>query len=131
MGAREQRLREPYQDAIEYLCVNLEELSAQVGDARWPETVEAVRTGEQFTEAWCAAVRLLHDLAEDAGIPGGLGLTTPMGTGWPAAPVERTTGWVCPADTCSRVYLSKASDGRPRPEPRCRLLGQAMRFVGG
>ena len=131
VGARERKRREAFANAIEYLCVNLDPLSSRVADPRWAASIELVKAGTPFDEAWCAAVQLLHDLAEEAGVPGGLGLTTPMrGEGWPAEPVPRATGWVCPGGACSRVRPAKGGEPRPETDPRCELLGRAMRFVG-
>jgi hypothetical protein len=129
-GARERQRREAYQNAVEYLCVNLDELGTLVADPRWADGLKALRSGQPLSAAWCAAVSLLHGLVDDAGVPGGLGLTTPMGAGWPSGPVPRTKGWVCPGRACSRAQLADGGEPLPRTDPRCELLGRAMRFVG-
>lgn len=129
MSAKDRRRREDHQNAVEYLCVNLASLSAEIGNPAWPESVEALISVGPSTDAWYTEVRRLHDLAENADIPGGLGLTTPMGPhGWPGGNgTGPVAGWVCPWGACTRVELA---DDMPDP-PRCHLLGQAMRLVKG
>lgn len=125
MSAKERRRRD-HQDAVGYLCVNGASLNAMIADPAWREQVGAVTAAEPGTEPWYTAVRRLHEIAEDAGVPGGLGLTTPMGHGWPPA-APRVAGWVCPADACTRVELAAESPAAPR----CDLLGRPLRLVAG
>ncbi|WP_330238518.1 hypothetical protein [Streptomyces sp. NBC_00525] len=128
MSKRERLRRQAYEDAVEYLCAEFVSLNEHLGGPEWARTVEAVTSGEPHTESWYAAVRLLHEAVEGAGIPGGLGLTTPMGTQeWPVTG-RRVTGWVCPAHSCSRVQRFEGGGDQP-PAPECALLGRAMRFV--
>ena len=126
MSAKERRRREDHQNAVGYLCVNIAALAAMITEPAWPEEVSAAAAAEPGTDPWYAAVRRLHEIAENAGVPGGLGLTTPMGHGWPAG-VLRVTGWVCPAGACTRVELT----GQSPVAPQCQLLGRAMRLVAG
>ncbi|MFF2328466.1 MULTISPECIES: hypothetical protein [unclassified Streptomyces] len=128
MSKLERQRREAYRDAVEYLCAQFASLNEQLGGPEWTRAVETITSGEPYTERWYTAVRLLHEAVEDAGVPGGLGLTTPMGVQqWPAAQ-RRTTGWVCPNSSCSRVQRS-AGGPEQLPAPECALLGRAMRFV--
>jgi hypothetical protein len=106
-GAKAQRL---YEDAVAYLCRNAGALRELIGPARWDDPFAVVRDGDPSAQSWRDAVRALHDAAETAGIPGGLGLRSTMGVGdWPSAPVPRSTGWVCPTGRCARVDLHEES----------------------
>jgi hypothetical protein len=127
MNAKERR-REDYQNAVEFLCVNLAELNSAISDPGWPPAVDALRSAPPQTDAWYTSIRRLHDIAEDAKIPGGLGLTTPMSTrDWPGQPANRVAGWVCPSRFCTRVVLTDD----PGAVPRCDLTERDLRFVEG
>jgi hypothetical protein len=130
MGERRTHTRRAYEDAVEYLCRNAEALRELIGAEHWREPFAAVRDGAHDTPEWQDAVRELHEAAETAGIPGGLGLRSTMGAGgWPSGPPPRSTGWVCPTGRCGRVDLR---EGEPLPEtPLCALAGGPMRLVGG
>ncbi len=138
MGAKERERRKDYQNAVEFLCADLtalEEKVAKVADPQWRPAFETVTSAEPFTDPWYAAVRRLHELAENADVPGGLGLTTPMGQyGWPgsggAAPA-RVSGWVCPKDVCTRVELRDDESEESKPDTECHLFGGDMRLVEG
>ncbi|HEV2347135.1 MAG TPA: hypothetical protein VGS97_23755 [Actinocrinis sp.] len=135
MGTREHQRREDYQNAVEALCTDLAALNARVKCRLWRPTIETVMSTAPLTDPWYAAVRGLHEMAVAAGVPGGLGLTTPMGRpGWPggdgAAP-RRVCGWVCPKRVCTRVELAGGEAGESKPDTDCHLLGLAMHFVEG
>jgi hypothetical protein len=127
--SKERRRREDHQNAVEFLCVNIASLNTDISDPTWPASVKALTSAEPLADAWYTAIRQLHKIAEDADIPGGLGLTTPMGPhDWPGG--SRTppvAGWVCPWDACTRVELA---DRSPAP-PQCHLRGLTMRLVEG
>ncbi|MFD7861908.1 hypothetical protein [Streptomyces sp. NPDC059783] len=129
MRKAERLRREAYEGAVEYLCAQFALLEEEFGGPDWAGRVGAITSGEPFTEEWYAAVLRLHESLEAGGLPGGLGLTTPMGgTEWPG-PSPRTAGWVCPTGACSRVRRTEG--GAPEQDaPRCALVGRAMRFVG-
>lgn len=117
--------RTTYQDAVEYLCRHARTLRAMIPQTTWEASFSIVRESDPTTARWRDAVRALHDAAEDAGIPGGLGLQPLLG-GFPAGPTPRTIGWVCPAGRCARVELRED----PTTEaPQCALSGQPMRLV--
>lgn len=121
--------RTAYGDAVEYLCRNAGALRELIGEDRWRAAFAAVRDGARDSPQWRGAVRELHDAAEEAGVPGGLGLRSTMGGGWPSGPPPRSTGWVCPIDRCARVDLR---EGEPLPAtPECAVAGGPMRLVGG
>lgn len=137
MDGRGRGSREAYEQALEYLCRHFADLDGEIGTEAWKQNLDAARAAGPGTDDWRSAIRELQKLAEQAGIPGGLGLTTPMGIdAWPPRRTPRPTGWVCPTERCSRVELStgeqpsRAATARVKPAPRCMLLGQAMRFVG-
>ncbi len=136
MGVRGRGSREAYEQAFEYLCRYLGDLDEQIGTEAWKQSLDAARATEPDTDDWRRAIRELHEIAERAGIPGGLGLTVPMGVQtWPPGPAPHPTGWICPTGACSRVELSTsapsgAAPARVKPAPRCVLLGRPMRFVG-
>ncbi|MGV5033353.1 hypothetical protein ACVB8X_12600 [Streptomyces sp. NRAIS4] len=122
-GARAHRL---YEDAVDYLCRNADALRELIGPALWEAPFAVVRDGDPATDEWRAAVRALHDAAEAAGIPGGLGLRATMGVGdWPPGPPPRSVGWVCPTGRCSRVDLRDASS----QTPTCALGRSPMHLV--
>jgi hypothetical protein len=90
-----------------------------------------VREGDPATVEWREAVGTLHDAAEAAGIPGGLGLRPTLGVGdWPSGLTPRSVGWVCPTGRCARVDLRDDRDAA-HETPMCALTGQAMRVVDG
>ncbi|MEV6974210.1 hypothetical protein [Kitasatospora sp. NPDC093806] len=123
-GAKAQRV---YEDAVEYLCRNTAALRELVGAARWDGPFAVVRDAEPAGDAWREAVRTLHEAAEEAGIPGGIGLRTTMGVGdWPAGPPPRSTGWVCPTGRCARVDLPEEAG---RGGGSCALTGDPLRRV--
>jgi len=137
VDARGRGSREAYEQALEYLCRYFGDLDEQIGTEAWKQSLDAARAAEPDTDEWRRAIRELHGIAERAGIPGGLGLTTPMGAQtWPPGRPPRPTGWVCPTEVCSRVELSMgaqsagAAPARVKPSPRCVLLDRPMRFVG-
>ncbi|MFD7313417.1 hypothetical protein ACFRCX_13945 [Streptomyces sp. NPDC056652] len=118
-----------YEDAVDYLCRNLEELRQLVGPAVWAAAFPVVRDADPSGTEWRDAVRALHEAAEAAGIPNGLGLPATMGVGdRPGAPTARSVGWVCPTRRCARV---EPRDGASAPAPMCDLGGGFMRPVNG
>jgi hypothetical protein len=118
-----------YEDAVEYLCRNVDAVRELLGPALWEAPFAVVRLGDPATVEWRDAVRELHLAAEAAGIPGGLGLSSTMGVGdWPSAPTPRSVGWVCPTGRCARVDLR---EGAAPDTPTCALAGRAMRLVDG
>ena len=119
---------EAYADAAGYLCLHEAELREAVGEQCWAASVPVITTAEPSSTPWREAIRAVHDAAEAAGIPGGLGLRFTMGDGFPPAPAPRSSGWVCPGGSCSRVVLREASGAQP-PDPQCTLAGQPMRLV--
>ncbi|MFI9767469.1 hypothetical protein ACIHJG_11475 [Streptomyces sp. NPDC052415] len=119
--------RQVYEDAVEYLCRNMEDLRALVGPGAWEAAFPAVRDADPASPEWRDGVRALHDAVEAAGVPGGLGLDPTLGVGgWPGAPTPRSAGWVCPTRRCGRVDLR---EGAPAGTPACALHGQPMRLV--
>ncbi|MGW2544650.1 hypothetical protein ACWC5I_28170 [Kitasatospora sp. NPDC001574] len=124
-GGKERRV---FEDAVEYLCRNAGALRDLVNDpTRWDGPFALVRDGDPATGAWRDAVRALHEAAEDAEIPGGIGLRTTMGVGdWPGGPTPRSVGWVCPTDRCARVDLP---DDAPPDARVCALSGGPLRRV--
>jgi hypothetical protein len=123
-GAKARRV---YEDAVEYLCRNLEELRPLIGPAVWDAAFPVVRDADPSGTEWRDAVRALHEAVESAGIPNGLGLFATMGVGdWPGAPTPQSVGWVCPSRRCARVELR---DGASAPAPTCDLGGGSMRLV--
>lgn len=135
MGVSERQRREDYKKAVEILCADLAALDERVTDPRWRPTIETLTSTEPLTDPWYAAVRLLHEMAEDAASPGGLGLSTTMGQhGWPGgggAEPRRVSGWVCPERVCTRVELPVGEPEESMPDTECHLFGGAMRFVEG
>jgi hypothetical protein len=133
VSGRDERRRAEYQQAVEYLCLQFAVLDEEFGgEEAWVRAVGTVRTGEPLSEPWYQAVTLLHDTVA-ARYDGGLGLTPHMGAGhWPVGHVPRSTGWLCPDRSCSRVELSGAGAGAAQPPstPECRLRGRPMRFLG-
>ncbi|MGW3726004.1 hypothetical protein [Streptomyces sp. NPDC000851] len=133
-GAKARRV---YEDAVEYLCRNVDSVRELIGPALWDAHFAVVRDAEPATTEWRDSVRALHDAVEAAGIPGGLGLRPTMGVGnwpgvpmpqWPGAPTPQSTGWVCPTRRCARVDLR---DGALPDTPTCALADRPMRLVDG
>ena len=85
-------------DAVEFLCVNIASLNTEISDPAWPASVKALTSAEPFADAWYRLrIRQLHEIAEDADVPGGLRLTTPHGPHWPGGPpVPRVAGGSAP-----------------------------------
>jgi hypothetical protein len=131
MNARKPQLHEDYKNAIENLCADLALLDEKVADPQWWPTIKTVTSTEPLTETWCTAVHQVHKMAQDAGITGGLGLTTPMGNDWPRRKPPHIYGWVCPERVCTRVELPSGESGEPKPDMECHLFERAMRFVKG
>ncbi|MFF4350610.1 hypothetical protein [Streptomyces sp. NPDC001530] len=118
-----------YEDAVAYLCRNVDAVRVLIGSALWEAPFAVVQGGDPSTAEWRDAVRALHDAAEAAGIPGGLGLSSTMGVGdWPSAPTPQSVGWVCPTGRCARVDLR---EGAVPETPSCALAGRPMRLVDG
>ncbi|MFC7259087.1 hypothetical protein [Streptomyces lutosisoli] len=121
--------RRVYENAVEYLCRNVDAVRELIGPALWEAPFAVVRDGDPSTGAWRDAVRALHNAAEAAGIPGGLGLSITMGSSvWPSGPTPRSVGWVCPSGRCARVDLR---EGAVPETPECALAGRPMRLVDG
>ncbi len=119
-----------FEDAVEYLCRNAGELRELLGPARWDAPFAAVRDTEPATDGWRAAVRALHEAAEEAGIPGGIGLRVTLGVGgWPAGPPHRAVGRVCPTGRCARVDLPDDPPSAGGPDQVCALTGGPLRPV--
>jgi hypothetical protein len=119
-----------YGEAVEYLCVHARALGERLDAGLWSGAIGVIRDPLAPDEAWHDAVRRLHQAAEDAGIPGGIGLLDLRGEdspghGFPPPPVERTTGWVCPSGRCTRVELR----GHATATPGCDVAGGPMRSV--
>lgn len=117
-----------YSDAAGYLCLHAAQIRAAVGEQCWTAAVPAIVAAEPSGAEWREAIRAVHDAAEAAGIPGGLGLRFTMGDGFPPPPPPRSSGWVCPAGHCSRVVL-RDGPGQDPAGPLCALTGQPMRLV--
>ncbi|MFD8020416.1 hypothetical protein ACFV6G_08315 [Streptomyces lavendulae] len=132
-GAKARRV---YEEAVAYLCRNTDGLRELIGPVLWEASFSAVRDGDPASDGWRAAVRALHEAAEAAGIPGGLGLSATMGVGgWPSGPTPRSVGWVCPTGRCARVDLREdlvpeSVPPVPPAPPTCVLAGRPMRLVG-
>ncbi|MEU8972335.1 hypothetical protein AB0D11_24205 [Streptomyces monashensis] len=126
-GAKAHRV---YEDAVEYLCRNVEELRPLIASAVWESAFPVVRDADPAGAEWRDAVRALHDAVESAGVPNGLGLAATMGVAdWPGTPTPQSSGWVCPTGRCARVELRGKS---PTATPVCALSGgEPMRLVGG
>ncbi|MFB7533930.1 hypothetical protein ACFC0C_38105 [Streptomyces sp. NPDC056178] len=123
------KARGVYEDAVEYLCRNVEELRPLVSSAVWESAFPVVRDADPAGAEWRDAVRALHNAVESAGVPNGLGLPATMGVGdWPGAPTPQSVGWVCPTSRCARVELR---DGAATATPACELAGGPMRLVDG
>ena len=121
--------RRAYEDAVEYLCRNIGELRPLIGPVVWDAAFPVVRDADPAGARWRDAVRALHDAAESAGVPNGLGLPVSMGVAdWPGGPTPLSVGWVCPAHRCARVELRAAVSD---PTPVCELGGGPMRLVDG
>lgn len=119
-----------YGEAVEYLCVHAHALREKIGVGVWSEAIGIIQDPGTADWAWHDAVRRLHDAAEDAGIPGGIGLVElrgeySIGHGFPLPPVPRTTGWVCPSGRCTRVELRD----HVTATPACDVAGAPMRPV--
>lgn len=113
-----------YGDAVDYLCRHIRALSEKIDPVVWRDAIGTIADAEPSGEEWRDAVRRLHEAAEAAGVPGGIGLLELRG-GFPGAPVPRTTGWVCPAGRCTRVQLRAGQ----MATPACDLTGVPMRLV--
>lgn len=125
-GAEALRL---YENAVAYLCRNVDAIRALIGPELWEAPFAVVRDGDPATAAWRDAVRALHNAVEAAGIPGGIGLRYTMNSAvWPSGPTPRSVGWVCPTGRCARVDLR---EGAVRETPGCALTGRPMRLVDG
>ncbi|MFJ8394276.1 hypothetical protein [Streptomyces sp. NPDC094144] len=123
------KARGVYEDAVEYLCRNVEELRPLIPSAVWESAFPVVRDADPAGAEWRDAVRALHDAVESAGVPNGLGLPATMGVGdWPGAPTPQSVGWVCPTSRCGRVELRAAT---ATAIPVCDLAGGPMRLVDG
>lgn len=122
---REAKVRRDYEEAVGYLCRNAGDLRAAIGSSRWESAITVIRDDDPLSTQWQDAVLGLHQAAEAAGIPGGLGLRFPM-NGFPAGPPPRTVGWVCPGERCARVELRDEPDA---DAPRCTLSERPMRLV--
>ncbi|WP_328872703.1 hypothetical protein OHT76_22800 [Streptomyces sp. NBC_00287] len=122
------KARQVYEDAVEYLCRNIDDLRGLVGPAVWEPAFAAVRDRDPASREWRDAVRALHDTVEAAGVPGGLGLDPTMGVGdWIGRPTPQSVGWICPTRRCGRVDLrEEATD-----TPTCALHGLPMRLIDG
>jgi len=119
-----------YGEAVEYLCVHAGALRQKIDVGVWSEAIGVIQDPVTADEAWHDAVRRLHEAAQDAGIPGGIGLLELRGEysrryGFPPEPVPRTTGWVCPSRRCTRVELRD----HPTATPACGVAGVPMRLV--
>lgn len=119
-----------YGQAVEYVCVHASDLRRRIGASVWSEAIRVIRDPLTADEAWHDAVSRLHEAAESAGIPGGIGLLELLGEdsgrgGFPPPPAERTTGWVCPSGRCSRVELRDHAT----PTPTCHVSDKPMRLV--
>ncbi|MFF1418232.1 hypothetical protein [Streptomyces sp. NPDC058280] len=126
-GAKARRV---YEDAVEYLCRNVDAVRELIGPDRWDASFAVIRDTDPSADAWRDAVRALHNAAETAGIPGGLGLRSTMGVGdWPSAPTPQSVGWVCPTGRCARVDLHEGATATETPT--CALAVRPMRLVGG
>lgn len=117
-----------YADAAGYLCRYEADVREAVGEQIWAAHIPVITSADPGSEAWRDALRAVHEAAEAAGIPNGLGLHTPMGGGFPAPPTPRSSGWVCPIGSCSRVVLRDALAEDPA-EPPCGLADRPMRLV--
>ncbi|WP_405797351.1 hypothetical protein [Streptomyces sp. NBC_01506] len=137
MGGDGAPARRVYEDAVEYVCRNVDALRDLIGPARWDAPFAVIRDGDPETGEWRDAVRELQDAAEAAGIPGGIGLRATMGVSdWPSGAPARSVGWVCPTGRCARVDLRNGLatpptlDPTPDPAPTCALTARPMRLVG-
>ncbi|MGW7002417.1 hypothetical protein ACWGCW_06225 [Streptomyces sp. NPDC054933] len=123
------KARKVYEEAVEYLCRNIDSLRELIDPTLWAASFAVVQDGDPSSGEWRDAVRDLHNAAEAAGIPGGLGLHSTMGGGgWPASPTSRSVGWVCPTGRCARVDLRGEAISNA---PQCALADQPMRLVDG
>jgi hypothetical protein len=119
-----------YGDAVDYLCRHVHALSERIDGVVWDAAIGTIANADPSGEEWRDAVRRLHDAAEAADVPGGIGLLElrggfSRGGGFPDPPPPRTTGWVCPAGRCTRVELRADQV----PTPVCDLTGKPMRLV--
>jgi hypothetical protein len=124
------KARRAYEEAVGYLCRHAEDLRAAVDPSCWEPAIAIIRDDDPSSPRWQDAVLGLHQAAEAAGIPGGLGLRFPM-NGFPPRPIPRTAGWVCPHGRCARVEL-RDEPGTNAPQcaaPQCTLSGRPMRLV--
>jgi hypothetical protein len=119
-----------YGEAVEYLCVHARALREKIDVGVWSEAIGVIKDTVTADEAWHDAVRRLHKAAEDAGMPGGIGLLELRGEfsgryGFPSPPVDRTTGWMCPSRRCTRVELRNHATATPA----CEVADGPMRPV--
>jgi hypothetical protein len=123
--------RRSYQQAVEVLCRDFEDLRTRIKDsdkAEWDEHCRVVGSAKLFSKEWYEAVQALQ-LAAAAKVPSGLGLGTTMGDArWPSAPTPASVGWVCPDGRCSRAVLR---EGSVQAAPLCALTTKPMHLVGG
>lgn len=119
---------EAYTAAAEYLCLHAASLRASIGDEAWGTAIAAYLDAAPGSGPWRDALRAVHDAAEEAEIPGGIGLRFTMGPSFPSPPPPRLPGWECPSGRCGRVVLRNTA-GPDAPAPVCGLSGQPMRPV--
>jgi hypothetical protein len=137
LGVKASQRDENYRNAVEYLCTHLKELETEVEakgapDDRltWRERLKALAAADGLSEPWYAAVRELHAIVDRAGIPGGIGLSTPMGGRWPGPTATVISGWACPKQgMCTRIEVHDSAAADATAQPECRLLGRAMRPI--
>jgi hypothetical protein len=115
-----------FEDAVEYLCRNVDALRELVPPVRWDAAFAVIRDEDPTGDPWRDAVRELHETITAAGVPGGLGLHTTLGDHWPPAPTAQSVGWICPTRRCARVDLR---DSLGQPAPRCALDDRPMQLV--
>lgn len=116
---------EMYLDAVLYLCRYLDELRAFVEPDVWDSCLEVIRERDPSTDDWHEAVYRLQRAVDHGGVPGGLGLTFPMGDGGQqrAVPASGQSSWMCPVRRCSR----SEPDEKPEAQaPYCSVGGKPM-----
>jgi hypothetical protein len=117
-----------YSEAVEYVCVHARTLRDKIDPGVWSGAIGVIGDAAATGDAWRAAVRRLHEAAESAKIPRGIGLPElrGAGSGFPAEPMPRATGWVCPSGRCSRVEVRGDASAAT---PDCAVFGRPMRLV--